>query len=83
MIGIIGAMEVEIEGIRSAMTCKKEKTISGIKFVSGNLGRGKVVTAVCGIGKVFAAICAQTMILEYAPAVIINTGVAGSLTSEL
>ena len=83
MIGIIGAMEVEIEGIRSKMTHKKEKVISGVKYVSGKLGKSRVVTAVCGIGKVFAAICTQTMILEYSPSVIINIGVAGSLSSEL
>ena len=83
MIGIIGAMEVEIEGIRSKMTHKKEKVISGVRYVSGRLGKSRVVTAVCGIGKVFAAICTQTMILEYSPSVIINTGVAGSLSPAL
>ena len=83
MIGIIGAMEVEIEGIRSKMTDKKEVTVSGVKYVSGILGGNEVVTAVCGIGKVFAAICTQTMILKFAPSVIVNTGVAGSLSAEL
>lgn len=83
MIGIIGAMEVEIEGIRSVMTDKKEKTVSGVRYVSGKLGNNEVVTAVCGIGKVFAAICTQTMILDYKPELIINTGVAGSLSAEL
>lgn len=83
MIGIIGAMEVEIEGIRSMMTDKTEKTVSGVRYVSGKLGGCEIVTAVCGIGKVFAAICAQTMILEYKPEAIINTGVAGSLSATL
>ena len=83
MIGIIGAMDKEISGIREKMTEKKEKTISGIKFVSGLLGGKETVTAVCGIGKVFAAMCAQTMILEYSPEIIINTGIAGSLSAEL
>ena len=83
MIGIIGAMSVEIEGIRARMTEKSEKVISGVIYVSGKLGKSPVVTAVCGIGKVFAAICAQTMILEFKPDVVINTGVAGSLSSEL
>ena len=83
MIGIIGAMEVEIEGIRSMMTDKTEKTVSGVRYVSGKLGGCEIVTAVCGIGKVFAAICAQTMILEYKPEAIINTGVAGSLSAAL
>lgn len=83
MLGIIGAMDIEIEGIRSLMTDKKEKMISGISFVSGKLGKSEAVTAVCGIGKVFAAICTQSMILEYDPDVIINTGVAGGLSPEL
>ena len=83
MIGIIGAMEIEIEGVRALMTEKEEKTISGVKYVIGKLGNNNVVTAVCGIGKVFAAICAQTMILNFNPDIIVNTGVAGSIDSSL
>lgn len=83
MIGIIGAMEVEIEGIRALMQDKSEETVSGVRYVSGRLGNNTVVTAVCGIGKVFAAICTQTMILKYDPQVIINTGVGGSLSEKL
>ena len=83
MIGIIGAMEVEIEGIRAKIENRKEKTVSGVRYVYGTLGKNEVVTAVCGIGKVFAAICAQTMVLEFSPDVIINTGVAGSLSASL
>lgn len=83
MIGIIGAMTLEIEGLRALMSEKEEKTVSGIKFVSGMLENQKVVTAVSGIGKVFAAICTEAMILEYNPDVIINTGVAGTLTDKL
>ena len=83
MIGIIGAMEIEVEGIRALMTEKEEKIISGVKYVIGKLGNNNVVTAVCGIGKVFAAICAQTMILTFNPDLIVNTGVAGSIDASL
>ena len=79
MIGIIGAMDVEVELLKAALTDKKEKTVSGINFVSGKLSDKEVVVAKCGIGKVFAAICAQTMILEFSPDYVINTGVAGAL----
>jgi adenosylhomocysteine nucleosidase len=41
------------------------------------------VLAVCGIGKVFAALAAQTAILKYSPALLINTGVAGALAPDL
>ena len=83
VIGIIGAMDIEVNGIVSSMSNVTEKAISGIKFYSGTLHNKNVVVAKCGIGKVFAAICAQTMILEYKPSVIINSGVAGSLTKDL
>jgi len=83
MIGIIAAMNVEMESLRSYMTDTKTEVISGVTFVRGTLEGKEVVTAVCGIGKVFAALCAQTMILRYAPEYIINTGVAGTLTGDL
>lgn len=83
MIGLIGAMEVEITSLRDAMQEKEIRTVSGVEFVSGKLDGQEVVTAVCGIGKVFAAICAEAMILTYHPDLIINTGVGGSLSPEL
>ncbi len=83
VIGIIGAMDIEVNGIVASMSSVTEKTISGIKFYKGKLHEKDVVIAKCGIGKVFASICAQTMILEYKPSVIINSGVAGSLTKDL
>ena len=82
-IGIIGAMRIEVEAICAAMTDTEVQTISGIEFVEGELRGKRVVCAKCGIGKVFAAMCAQTMILTYAPAVIINSGVAGTLSKDL
>ena len=83
MIGIIGAMSVEVEALKAAMTDKSEEQISGIAFVCGVLCGREVVVAQCGIGKVFAAMAAQTMILRFGVDMIINTGVAGTLTGEL
>ena len=83
MIGIIGAMDIEIERINSEMTEKKEECISGVCYTLGKIGGTEVVTAICGIGKVFAAICAQTMIIKYNVSAIINTGVAGTLTDKV
>ena len=83
MIGIIAAMNVEMESLRSYMKDAQTEVISGVTFVRGRIGNHEVVTAVCGIGKVFAALCAQTMILRYSPKCIINTGVAGTLTDKL
>lgn len=58
MIGIIGAMRIEVEALWEAMTDKKRENISGIEFVSGKLYGAYAVVAQCGIGKVFAAACA-------------------------
>ena len=83
MIGIIGAMTVEIDGLKNVMTEKEEKTVAGMTFTYGKfLGKDAVVT-VCGEGKVNAAMCAQTMILEFSPDIIVNTGVAGGLADGL
>lgn len=83
MIGIIGAMQVEIDGLRRRLTSPAERTISGITYTSGLLNGQKVVLAVCGVGKVFAAMCAQTMILSYPVTAVVNTGVAGTLSPGL
>lgn len=83
MTGIIGAKEIEIEALNAQMENRQTRTVSGIEFTSGTLYGREVVTAVCGIGKVFAAMCAQTMILLYSPDRIVNTGVAGSLSTSL
>lgn len=83
MIGIIGAMDIEMDYIKSILDDVKISEISGIEFVCGKAYGKDIVAAKCGIGKVYAALCAQTMILEFSPEVVVNTGVAGALTGGL
>ncbi len=83
MIGIIGAMEIETRGIKNLIDSPKTETYSSIEFVSGKLHGKDVVCAMCNPGKVNAALCAEAMILKYDPEIIINSGVAGSLTDKL
>lgn len=83
MIGIIGAMGIEINALSAMLENSTSETVSGIEYKCGTIHGQNVVLAVCGIGKVFASVCAQTMILKFSPSVIINTGVAGTLTEEL
>lgn len=82
-IGIIGAMQMEVDNLKEALSETSEQSVSGVNFVQGRLGDHEIVAAVCGIGKVFAAICAEAMILQYHVDMVINIGVAGSLTKEL
>ncbi len=82
-IGIIGAMQPEVEAIIATLTDRESETVSGITFHFGIIGERRVAVAKCGIGKVFAAICAEIMILRYSPKLLVNTGVGGALNSNL
>lgn len=82
-IGIIGAMDVEVEALRSRMEGATLETVSGMQFAQGRLAGCDAVVAVAGVGKVSAAMCAQTLILRYQPDVVINTGVAGGIGPDL
>lgn len=82
MIGIIGAMAVEVEGLIEAMENKSPETVSRMTFWRGTLAGVECVVAQCGAGKVNSAVCAQTMILRYGASPIINTGVAGGVGSR-
>lgn len=83
MTGIICAMNLEVEGVLNLMTNTEEKTIDGVTFYKGFLGKSEVVAVECGIGKVNAAICTRMMIDFYNPDCIINSGVAGALSTQV
>ena len=83
MIGIICAMKIEADAIRASLENTVTETVSGVEFTKGTLHGKEIVIAVCGIGKVFAAICTEAMIIKYSPDLIINSGVAGTLTDRL
>lgn len=82
-IGIIGAMDVEVNGLASMLEDRVDETIGGLVFHTGTMFGKKIVLAKCGIGKVFAAIATEAMILRYSPALILNSGVGGALAHGL
>lgn len=83
MLGIIGAMQVEVNALKEIMTEQEVRVISGMEYVKGTIDGHTVVAVVCGEGKVASAMCAQTLILEYRVDGVINTGVAGTLCPQL
>lgn len=83
MIGIICALSIEVEGLTMLLENKTENTYAKMKFISGNIGDKQIVMTECGIGKVNAAMSAQVMIDKYNPDVIINSGIAGSVSKKL
>lgn len=82
-IGIIGAMDIEVESLKQAADITKTTTIADMEFCEGNIDGKRVVIVKCGMGKVNAGICANTLINDFSCTKIINTGVAGSLDNEI
>jgi adenosylhomocysteine nucleosidase len=83
MIGIVGAMTSEVRRLNDELENAAEETVLDLSFCRGRLCGHDVVVARCGAGKVNAAACTQAMILRYAPRLIVNLGVAGSLNTRL
>lgn len=83
MIGIIGAMDVEVTSLKEAADITKTTKIAEMEFCEGTLGEKNVVIVKCGMGKVNAGICAHTLINDFGCTKIINTGVAGSLDNQI
>ena len=85
-IGIIGAMQLEMDNLLKSMKDATTVEYSGVTFYQGHIDGAsdvEIVGAICGIGKVFAALCAQTMILKFNVDMVINIGVGGSVSKDL
>lgn len=79
MIGIIGAMDEEVEQIVAVMDIEREETKAQMTFKAGKLAGKDVVIVRSGIGKVNAAVCTQILVDDFGVDYVINTGIAGSL----
>ena len=82
-IGIIGAMDLEVNALKEAMQLETKITRANMDFYEGTLNGANVVIVRCGIGKVNAALCTQILADCFCVTHIINTGVAGSLNAKL
>lgn len=83
MIGLICALDVEVQGIKNKMENPQVFKKAGIEYYSGVINGIEVVCAECGIGKVNAAMSTQMMIDQFDPELIINSGIAGALTKDI
>lgn len=82
-LGIIGAMDVEVAALKEKMENAAQAEHAGSVYCEGTLAGLSAVVVQCGVGKVNAAICAQILISCYGVTHLVNTGIAGSLCSEL
>ena len=77
-IGIIGAMDLEVDALKVKLSDVKITTKARMEFYEGTLNGTNVVVVSCGIGKVNEALCDLFGVTH-----IVNTGVAGSLDAKL
>ena len=82
-LGIIGAMELEVETLLEKMEGKSSCVMAKSTFYTGKLQGLDAVVVQCGVGKVNAAICAQILCSCFGVTHLVNTGIAGSLSAEL
>lgn len=83
MIGIIGAMEKEVNLLCESLENPSLGKFGIFEFYSGRLEGKDVVVLKCGIGKVNAAIGCAVMMQVYKPGFVINTGSAGGIAGGL
>ena len=82
-VGIIGAMDVEVDTLKEKADITNTVNIAGMEYCEGRIGDKNVVIVKCGMGKVNAGVCANTLINDFGCTRIINTGVAGSLDNDI
>lgn len=83
MIGIIGAMDEEVNAIIGKMTNVESREKAGMTFNKGTLEGKEAVVVRSGIGKVNAGLCTQILVDDYKIDAVINTGIAGSLKNQI
>ena len=79
MIGIIVAMNTELEAIRALLENEKETPYYAQKYYSGIISGKEVTMVEGGIGKVAAAITCTRLIEKFHCDTIINIGTAGGI----
>lgn len=82
-IGIIGAMDEEIEILCSHLQSREDITIGSYNFFKGKLQNHDVVIAKSGIGKVRAASVCTALHLSFDITTVLNTGSAGAINKDL
>lgn len=82
-IGIIGAMDEEVQKLKEKLDSYEEKVVAGTPFYQGKLADQDVILLQSGIGKVNAALSTAILLNEFQPDIVINTGSAGGFNKDL
>ena len=83
MIGIICAMDKELQYFKNDIQDHKVVKVLNYEFVTGKINSQDIVIVKCGIGKVQSGIVTALMVENFHPTLIINSGIAGGFDKEL
>lgn len=83
IIGIIGAMDEEVEMLKKEIILNRKESKASMEFSCGSLWEHEAVVVRSGIGKVNSAICAQILIDDFNVDYIINVGIAGGIGMDI
>jgi adenosylhomocysteine nucleosidase len=82
-VGIIFAMQEELEAFKEYLKIEKEYNIFELTFYEGSINNVECVLVQCGVGKVNAARTTQILIDNIKVDYIFNIGVAGGIDESL
>ncbi|HQG57897.1 MAG TPA: 5'-methylthioadenosine/adenosylhomocysteine nucleosidase [Candidatus Dojkabacteria bacterium] len=82
-IGIIGALNEEIEEIKSRLDITDKTSIGHTTYFTKKHKDIQIVLTKTGVGKVFSAMITQHLIDHFSPDIVIFTGVAGSINPNI
>lgn len=83
VLGVIGAMEEEVEILKEKMEIEETVEVAGMEFYKGTLADKNIVLVRSGIGKVNVAACTQILVDRFNVSALVNSGVAGTMDKEL
>lgn len=82
-VGIIFAMQEEIDAIKKLVNIEKENKVYELTFYEATINNNKCIMVQSGMGKVNAARTAQLLIDNYKVDYMFNVGVAGGVDESL
>ncbi len=83
IIGVIGAMEIEVVRLKEQLQNRKEIKKGNFTFYTGKINEVDIVLLQSGIGKVNATIGTTLLIDTFKPDYVINTGAAGGFKGNV
>lgn len=82
-IALVVAMQVEFDLVKNIFSSYTEVEEKNLTFFRGNIGNHEIALIKSGIGKVNAAVKVAELINTFSPDMLINTGVAGGISTNV